>query len=1035
MKKRISKIWGVSLALVLVATLILAVLPVSAAPPPPPPDDNTWGVTDVGPEVVAYEVVDLAAAYDGKLYAVTGTEGKLYYSTNLGGKWSSKTLEYGAGPTAFEGNLVAVAPNDADLVVVVDDEATDDVYYTTDGGDNFYDLGASGVVNIRAVAISPVQSNRQYVVVAGDDGAGATKISYFNLSNLLDGWTAINMANIDGVDSCAAVAFSPAFASDYVMVAVTEDITTNNKAFFEIYSFSKNDWNNNAAFDEYVYAPPTTDHSILTIAAAIDSAEIALVPTYYGGDEIERVAFVGISVDTHTDGGVYRMENATAKGLKTGTAFNSVAVREDGALVAGQYDDNLVWRVGDALTATKITLYNSKYQRPGGTDLVTVDWVDDAVVATTQNDECAFAVSNDDGMSFNDTSLINTTINIRDLYVSPDASTLWATSDDGGNDVSVWRKSGGPAWERVLSLQGTAAASEYIVRPAPDDMDTVYLAEKAGGTVYYSTDAGETKWYLRICSATDFSGNIQDIAVESAEIVYALDDTGKVSKTDNSGFIWEKAVNTKAGAGGTIVSLGEDLLVVGGTKVYYSTDGNVKWNEVKSPITGNPLQVCATGLESDDYIFAATDAGTIYRAPVGKDWETVLLTDATFDFTGIGLSGGTLYAIADDATDSKCYRTLDPTRSVGGDPAVEWSEMDTAGLAGVLFDSGPSALSLSMGSVKLWAVDTTAAANPILSLKDILTDNGPAPTEPDNAATVPMNTVSGAAFDVAFNWTRIAEATAYDFDLALDNEFTQIVLQRDINTTNDNIDSTASTVVFIVGPNYNNTELTGKFVYMPGTTYYWRVRVSEDGPVYSPWSATRSFTLEELAAEAAIPGILAPANGGSGVILSPGFSWTPIPTVDRYEFILGTDPLFNPPNTLVSTTAGKAGINPGVVLDYSTTYYWRVRAAHPIDGEWSALGSFTTMADPAMAAPPAEPTPPVVIEQNPIPVIELPAPIVNIPAQQPQVIPAPVVNVPSPTVTTTGQAIDSGYILAIIIIGAVLVIAVVVLIVRTRRPV
>jgi len=1046
MKRKFTKIWSVSLVLALIGVLVLGVAPV-LAPPPPPPDDLEWGVTEAGPTVVDYDVVDLAVAYDGKLYAVTGSEEKMYYSTTGGAKWSSKDLEYGAADIAFDGDIVAVAPNDSDLVAIVDKD-DDKVYYTTDGGTNFYDLGldtgAAPVANIRAIAISPPQSTRQYLVVAGDDGVAspgqAIEMSSFDLNNLLGGWTAIDVTDVDGGSTCAAVAFSPAFASDYVMVAVNEDDTAaDDTVYFEIRSFSGGGgWNDDAAFDAYV-AP---DHVIYAAALAspVDSATISLVPTYYGGDEIERVAFVSLAAGDD-NGDVYRMENEEANNLAVNNPMRSVAVTEDGRLVAGQYDDNLVWRVANALTATKITLYNSKYQRPSGEDTTIVAWSGDDVVALTQGDESACAVSKDDGETFNDISLVNTTLDtIQDLYVSPDAGTLWATSDNGiAGDVSVWRKTG-TAWERVLNLEG--ADAEYIVRLAPEDLDTVYIAEKGGERVYYSTVAGETKWALRICSASDFSSQIQDVAVESSEVVYALDDAGYVSKTDNSGFIWDDAVKSSAGATGTILSLGEDLLVAGGAGgVRYSTDGNVKWTEVKDAPKLNPCQVTATGLESGDYIFAAS-GDEVYACAVGDPMEAIL-TGATHPFTGIGLSDGVLYAIASDGADSECYRTLDPERTIGGDPAVEWSKLDTAAdppyaddLIGVAFDTAPSALRITTGSVMLWAIDTEAAS--IVTLEDVLTEDSPDATAPDSGSLQPMNTISGAAHDVAFNWNRIAKATSYEFQLALDSDFEQVLVDR---YGADDIDSTREKVVFILGPNYafaNNSDL---FVYMPGTTYYWRVRVAQDGPVYSPWCATQSFTLEELAPEALIPGILAPVNGATGVNLTPSFSWTPVAGAERYEFQLASNILFNPPSMVVSTVAGKAGLAPLTAdnaLDNNTTYLWRVRAAYPEEGQWSALANFTTMAVPVVPPPPPTPAPPVVIQQNPIPVIELPAPIINIPpvpAPTQITIPAPQqITIPAPVQQVT-QPISGGYLLAIIIIGAVLVIAVIVLVIRTRRPV
>ena len=95
-------------------------------------------------------------------------------------------------------------------------------------------------------------------------------------------------------------------------------------------------------------------------------------------------------------------------------------------------------------------------------------------------------------------------------------------------------------------------------------------------------------------------------------------------------------------------------------------------------------------------------------------------------------------------------------------------------------------------------------------------------------------------------------------------------------------------------------------------------------------------------------------------------------------------------------------------LDYSTPYYWRVKAVgSDEESDWSS-GIFTTMAEPEEAQPP------VVVEESEPPVITV---------EQPDIV------VPLPAETT----ITPAWIYVIIGVGAVLVIAVVVLIVRTRR--
>jgi hypothetical protein len=160
------------------------------------------------------------------------------------------------------------------------------------------------------------------------------------------------------------------------------------------------------------------------------------------------------------------------------------------------------------------------------------------------------------------------------------------------------------------------------------------------------------------------------------------------------------------------------------------------------------------------------------------------------------------------------------------------------------------------------------------------------------------------------------------------------------------------------------------------------------------------------------PAIQAPVAGAADIGLNPTFMWTEVTDAESYEIQISDnygfiDPILTAavlPNNVYSVPQYDA-------LAYSATYFWRVRASTSVmglageDGPWVA-GVFTTMAEPA------EPEPPIVIEQ----------PEIVIPPQVPPVIEIPVAETPA-------------YIWAIIGIGAVLVIVVIVLIVRTRRPV
>jgi hypothetical protein len=179
---------------------------------------------------------------------------------------------------------------------------------------------------------------------------------------------------------------------------------------------------------------------------------------------------------------------------------------------------------------------------------------------------------------------------------------------------------------------------------------------------------------------------------------------------------------------------------------------------------------------------------------------------------------------------------------------------------------------------------------------------------------------------------------------------------------------------------------------------------------------------EPTAAPPAVPaapaqGTMVPAQAETGVDVElTSFSWAAVAGATSYDFELavylaGSADPFIPSLTILSENLETNGIILLTeVLDYLETYAWRVRGVNAIgEGNWTT-GFFTTMAEPE--EPPADPV--WIIEQEPTQIewpdnitIEVP------PIDQPEI---------------------PEYILWVVVaVGAILVIAVIVLIVRTRR--
>jgi hypothetical protein len=155
-----------------------------------------------------------------------------------------------------------------------------------------------------------------------------------------------------------------------------------------------------------------------------------------------------------------------------------------------------------------------------------------------------------------------------------------------------------------------------------------------------------------------------------------------------------------------------------------------------------------------------------------------------------------------------------------------------------------------------------------------------------------------------------------------------------------------------------------------GAIYYWRIRSARSATTQiaaSPWSAARSFTVKAgFIVNTPYYGVqlLAPNNACTGCKVKPSsFSWSPWKEASKYQFDLAKDSEFK---TLVVTSQSitTTGYEYSGTLDYSTNYFWRVKALEVnglnIPSDWSATFSMQTEPAPAPPGPPpAEPPIPV----------------------------------------------------------------------------
>jgi len=306
-------------------------------------------------------------------------------------------------------------------------------------------------------------------------------------------------------------------------------------------------------------------------------------------------------------------------------------------------------------------------------------------------------------------------------------------------------------------------------------------------------------------------------------------------------------------------------------------------------------------------------------------------------------------------------------------------------------------------------------------------------------------------------WTIAFEDTLYAFEDFLSGEV------QDITATEVNVNpSTATKSVSVTW-----TQLTGAKKYLiswnggdttysvpagkvagdtlsttvsglnPGTAYTFYIRVADGSPLQSRWSPSAAETTSWYILPP-IPEV--PAQGLQDAPLLPSFVWLPATGAVSYDFQLSTSPDISSP--IVDTNVDATGYTVSSELAYDTNHYWRVRsvASDGTTSNWCTIQNFHTR---------TEEIPPVTVEPAPTPTINLPQPTVsvNIPdltVNPPAItIEPPVITVPIPpsTVTTVNPVIEMPdeqtpvFIWVIVAIGAVLTIAVIVLIIRTRRVV
>ena len=1015
MKKKFSRILGVAVTVALLASLFGFAAPVAAQP------GNMEWLTQTLPtatdEVMnnGSEPVDYAVANDGTtIYAIDTNvlctvSGAILKSVDAGQSWTATSIPSGA--TANITKYIDVAPDNPLAVAVVDVGIGPPnlVHISNNGGITWATLPAfATAAEVRDIAVGPARSGtifgREYVVALADPN-NAVALGDVQIIGDTAAWaTAGDPGVCNAQYDYMAVEFSPGFLGDRSVVAV--GVNDAEGSVLQIVNTATG----NETRAPVVLDAGHNDFGDTNVAAdAIVDADVTLPSNFDPMTALGETSYVcTASATTVANDGVFRVDANVSRELGlSGSSWKSVTYNgttNEGILFAGQYAASNLRYTENPTVSSPTWVWTLK--APTGTGFETLlevaaDYATTGrVFATTIGNESAFHISDDAGVSFDQVSLIDNAIasnvvNVDGIAITADGSTIFVATDDGV-DLSLYKSAlpvSTTSWSRVMYAVGETAGLLEL-NPAWDDAPVIFFADVTtpGANIYVSSNGGDT-WDTRLAPTGITAAAL---GVQDGDVLYLGDALGNVYLSENASWTWSEASPALAGAIISLAVPAEDELLVGGTGACsYSTDASTNFTLIDTGLNAidTLLILPDEGYATNNLIYAGDSSGTtdsLYRFTIGTSttWEDMANPTAQ-TILGVAMNNGALYSMS--AND--CDRALNPLDAVGD---INWTTADAPGTFAVTNVANFAAVGNQLYGA--------SAADDLYAYDDWLATSAPAITSPADGATVAIDPVTGRGELIYLSWDAMGSSTG--LVTIVDVSIWETAMGEGaatVDITNTLAMATAPSVSLVAGGNI-------AFNLLPNTQYTWKSRASDQvsgDALDSPWSD--EYTLSVQAGGAVIepqygPILQGPVHGATDVSVNPGFSWAPIFGATMYQFTLALDagltlPVEGTP-VLVSEPAWQ--VPPGTLL-YDTIYFWGVQAVEPTESPLS-IGTFRTMIVDVYACPFCTET-----------FGSMGALDSHIAAIHPAATPA--------------------YIWAIIVIGAVLMIAVIMLIVKTRRVV
>jgi hypothetical protein len=1028
MEKKITKIWGIGLTFVMVVSLMLvaAPTPVSAADPvinewdefayPSEGEEGDWFWD---PDIM--RVGEITEAINGDLYVhvfIMERSDHIFKSTDGGHTWEDTDYTDDVeGEWVFD---MVCSSIDEDILYVTDGFY---VFKTDDGGDTFdfvakdsLEVALGGdcgcdlddcVINypiITSIDVGYQDEDDPFVFIGtrahdvltgdgcspcvdtGDSPMYPGSVYYLAEEDYGAAWTDIDLScEYDGYDALA-VGCAPDFDdTDETYVVISNGSETHvvytDGGICEWHEFSELLWNCETAnhfgslFASRIGFPDDWEDTGTLFVGVVDDDPC------YTCDDIDGC---GGDVYSVTDGGSIDRNVYPGTGGCSGEATDIISLdvcgdTDEASLIAGAFCDNTVYYSTDGGWE-----WDASVKSPTGEGLTYAIWYGDcgeSALAVTAGCECAVSLScvseEDDadevGKSWNQISLIATDITcVLDIDHSPgyitNSETLFMVTECESccseGTTSLFRNEG-TDWERVFCSE--TYADEFVcdslpydnqlkmVQVSPDFLDTgtVFVANPTFD-IFRSQDAG-CSW-----DRLGYPCNVITIsswAVLDEDTIYVGSEDGDVYLTERHGSRpWDVCLVEDADDGtdaGDIMYLAFDItegtmtILVGDDecKVFLcEVDPDEDWEDQEWHLVGTGTDGCQDVLDCDnkntcvafdpsyannDKIYAAAgEKIALCEVDPDEEWKDQewdkKCSSSGSEFWGMVAVGDTTLYVGDkaavDTDDGGLLRRSDTCEQV------------TEGLATGTRLSG---LSLTAGangcpdSNVLWAIEETPDCSKVWFYEDTLA-TPVILTSPADEAQLEKTS------EVTLTWEALCDAEEYQIYLyrycaECPDEKLYILKNESFECEEECVGCSDETCCLVV----DGLE--------PGVTYYWKVRVYKGEPTRSKWSEKREFNTEMTA----IPFIdlCSPACGGDDIIITPNFSWDAVSGATSYEVQLATNEDFDP--VLASGTPTTNAWLGAPELDYGTTYYWRVRVVKDgITSSWVTC-IFTTMDEPA----------------------------------------------------------------------------------------